>query len=222
MNDVDFKDKSALRIIGKEFIIVVVVIFSSLGFTLGFFVGKKAGERRAEPISQITEPVPAQQDPELQQVHSGIQYTKPDEAPRQLSVYPQENGPVVGQKSVQPGETETPQPPKEGIKGTHREVEQEVSSGKKTARPKEDEVKSEGVYTVQLGALKNKRDAEKMKAKYEKKGYKIHIAVSTLAKNGKIYKVRTGEFKERKEAEVLSLQLKKIEGLHTFVTSKDE
>ena len=67
MNDADFhKDRSSLQLLGKEFIIVVVVIFSALSFTLGYFVGKSgtdrktgksfAGYRRLSPMPQKQEP----------------------------------------------------------------------------------------------------------------------------------------------------------------------
>ncbi len=48
MSDADFhKDRSSSQLLGKEFIIVVVVIFSALSFTLGYFVGK-SGDRRED------------------------------------------------------------------------------------------------------------------------------------------------------------------------------
>ena len=41
MNNPDFhKERSSLQLLGKEFMIVVVVLFSALSFTLGYFVGK--------------------------------------------------------------------------------------------------------------------------------------------------------------------------------------
>ncbi len=217
MNDIDFKDKSSFRIIGKEFIIVIVVVFSSLSFTLGFFVGKEAGAIRGGPILQVAESLPAPQDQVPQQVHSAI---SPNETPAQLSAQPQENKPIVRQESMLPAGTEAPEPPK-GVRGPDKEVTQGAAAEKKTLPPDQDKVKGEGGYTVQLGALKNRREAEQIKAKYEKKGYKIRITVSRGAKNGKIYKVRTRVFKEKKDAEVLSLKLKKIEGLKTFVTPEN-
>ena len=83
-------------------------------------------------------------------------------------------------------------------------------------------LKAETGYTVQVGAIKNEAEAENLKAKLEKKGYKTYITVSKNKKREKIYKVRTGEFRERKDAEILSLKLKKTEGLNTFVTFSNE
>lgn len=61
-----------------------------------------------------------------------------------------------------------------------------------------------------------------MKTKLEKKGYKTYITLSTnKKKHEKIYKIRTGEFDDKKEAEMLALKLKKTEGLNAFVTSRN-
>jgi cell division septation protein DedD len=81
---------------------------------------------------------------------------------------------------------------------------------------------SDAVYTVQLGALKNAEEARQLRAKYAKKGYKTFIAVSRSKGKVKIYKVRTGEFTEKKDAEILALRLKKNEGLSAFVTVKND
>lgn len=73
-------------------------------------------------------------------------------------------------------------------------------------------------YTVQVGAFQNASDAERLKEKLDKKGYKTYINTSETKKHEKLYKVRTGEFKSRKEAEILSIKIRKTEGLQAFVT----
>jgi len=217
MNDLDFKDKSTLRVIGREFLIVVVVIFSSLSFTLGFFVGRKAGERNAEPVAQIMESVPVQKKQGAPQ----IQTTKSDQGSSQAASPSQEDNLNTHQDTVSAAQPKAQDAPKGSVKENGKEVTMGTPDQKKLSPPEQEEVKGEGIYIVQLGALKNKHEADNFKKKYEKKGYKIYITISKGAKNGKIYKVRTGEFKERKDAEVLALRLKKTEGLNTFVTSKN-
>ncbi|MBI5187764.1 MAG: SPOR domain-containing protein [Nitrospirae bacterium] len=73
-------------------------------------------------------------------------------------------------------------------------------------------------YTVQVSAFQNASDAERLKKKLDKKGYKTYITTSETKKHEKLYKVRTGEFKSRKEAEILSIKIRKTEGLQAFVT----
>ena len=77
------------------------------------------------------------------------------------------------------------------------------------------------LYTVQLGALKNVAEARSLRDAYGKKGYKTYIATFRNTHNEKIYKVRAGEFREKREAEILALKLKKNDGLAAFVTLKN-
>lgn len=78
------------------------------------------------------------------------------------------------------------------------------------------------VYTIQLGAFKNPLDAETLKVKFDKKGFKAFV-IDSNSKNGeRLYKVWVGEFATRKEAEEVSLKIKKTEGLQPFITFKKE
>jgi cell division septation protein DedD len=80
---------------------------------------------------------------------------------------------------------------------------------------------NEEVYTVQLGALRKVSEAQKLRVKFEKKGYKTFLTITGNSKHEKIYKVRVGEFRGKKEAEILALKLRKTEGLKAFVTLKN-
>jgi cell division septation protein DedD len=83
-------------------------------------------------------------------------------------------------------------------------------------------VKRDIIYSVQVGALKNKAEAESLMSRLGKKGYKTYMTIAKGKKQEKIYKVKTGEFREKKSAEVLAVKLKKTEGLKTYVTTKSE
>src|SRR4030043_1522187 len=74
------------------------------------------------------------------------------------------------------------------------------------------------VYTVQVGAFKDTPDAESLKVKLDKKGFKAYVIVSKSKKDERLYRVWVGEFATRKEAEILALKIKKTEGLKAFVT----
>ena len=76
------------------------------------------------------------------------------------------------------------------------------------------------LYTVQVGAFKNAADADALKKKLEKKGYRTSMALSESKKEGGLYKIWVGKFSTRKEAEALSMKMKKNEGLQAFVTVK--
>lgn len=68
-------------------------------------------------------------------------------------------------------------------------------------------------YCVQVGAFKDRKDAEALKNDLMGKGYKIHVTAS----EGNVYKVRTGRLKNKKEADVLALRLKSAEKISAFV-----
>ena len=97
-----------------------------------------------------------------------------------------------------------------------------LTKGRQGVSIEKKEESSDDRYTVQAGAFKNLKDAENLKHKLEKKGYKVYIKKTAIAKNARLYKIRTGEFINRKDAETLALKLKNEEGLKAFVTPKNE
>lgn len=206
MNDDEFAEKPSGFMLGKEFVIVVVIIFSGLSFTLGYFVGK-SGTPKPELAMQAVEspgqfhkqalppapPSPASAPaPELTLAASPIQQ----------AVLPQIKEP--GSQIVPV--TEKPAPEKSAL-----QVEPALALETKNT-----------LYTVQIGAFMNIAEAKQLKANFNKKGYKSYISSGKNRKAQKIYKVKTGEFKEKNEAEVLALKLRKTEGLQTYVTMKTE
>jgi DedD protein len=78
------------------------------------------------------------------------------------------------------------------------------------------------IYTVQVGAFKNAADADALQKKLGNKGYKTFMALSESRREGALHKVWVGKFSTRKDAEALSMKIKKTEGLHAFVTVKEE
>lgn len=198
--------------LGKEFIIVLVIIFSGLSFTLGYFVGK-SGAPKPEPVLQAVEqPLqPKNQDlPPLPPQTTAVPVPEQTQPAQPL---------VKGQAAPSAPATDqhvqrkTPEPP-----GSKAVPEKSAAKVEPAASPET----NKAVYTVQLGAFSNSAEAKRLKAKFDKKGYKSVITSSTNKKAQKIFKVKTGEFREKKDAEVLALKLKKTEGLQTYVTLRTE
>ena len=77
-------------------------------------------------------------------------------------------------------------------------------------------------YTVQTGAFTSVSDAQALEEILDKKGYSAYIIQSESKKHEKLYKVMVGEFTKREDADVLSIKIKKAEGLQTFVAFKTE
>ncbi len=233
------RDRASLQLLGKEFMIVVVVIFSALSFTLGYFVGKSGNPSQPAEMIQIpqkqepaalTQPQNASvaenkdssqaevtaNEPLFQQKEpvAIVEAKKPEPLKAVPPVKEKPPLPSVGQHVAQPV---TQQLPKEPVKDTVAKPEAKGSSASKDSRELD-----RPLYTVQMAAFKSTSEAKSFSNKHAKKGLKTYMTTSTGKNKVKIYKVKTGEFRDRKAAEVMSLKLNKTGKLKTFVTLKNE
>jgi cell division septation protein DedD len=236
MNDVDYPEKPSGFLLGKEFIIVIVIVFSGLSFTLGYFVGRNSGsaipgaslrpaESPAEPdlkdASQgqrpgvASESVPVE-TPERHLLQAAVKKTPPEIAVAPASAQAHQPSQAVDLKQKEEPRANV----SEKVSGTP--PAKAASEKPITLEPPSSAGEEETAYTVQIGAFKSPLEARQLKTNFDKKGLKTYISATKNAKGQKVYKVKTGEFREKKEAEVLALKLRKTEGLHTYVTTRAE
>jgi cell division protein FtsN len=222
MKQTDLKKKSSVIFLGKGIIILSIITISSVSFVLGFFVGKTS-----HPSAENYTPTVSLQDSAVQKEKAAevakalpVQTTVQNQETSQL-VAPQDTKPSREiqlaetiqnkdpQQTIQPKATEKPK-----LKQDDKESDENLEPRKtsKTSKAKK--------YTLQAGAFKNASDANALKSKLEKKGYKISVTTTKSKNHEKLYKVLIGEFNTRKEAELLAVKMKKSEGLHPFVTLK--
>ncbi|TAN43201.1 MAG: SPOR domain-containing protein [Nitrospirae bacterium] len=198
---------------GKGPVIIVTVFFSLLTFVLGYFVGKAGNVSRpdtARPVSEaVAPPQQVQAAPPADLPAPASALKEPPREPAAEEIRP--SGPAPEARPAAPA-AEPRATPKESVK---------VSAPETRPAPAAVRTAEEPTFTVQVGAFRNKAEAERFRAKYSKKGYKIYIRPVKEKKN-MIYKLRSGEFRDKKDAEVLALKLKKTEGLTTFVTPSSE
>ena len=196
------RDSSSIFFISKWVVIIIMVIPSSLTFILGYYVGKHdhpsdtnqsfivPADKRI--LSDDTEPIDQENSQEEQADNQDVRSHTASE-PLQDSQNTTKSIQTANAKHGQTSyELQKPQVPRKG-----------------TAKI---------TYTVQTGAFKSSHEAGILKDKLAKKGYTAYIIQSESKKHEKLYKVMIGEFSTRKQAEVLSLKIKKSEGLQTFVT----
>jgi cell division septation protein DedD len=200
MKRTEIKEMSSVFYIGKWIVIIAILITSSLSFTLGYFVGKSF----QPPVVNQTTVIPVQESAEQKNIESEKKEALVQQ-PEQTQK-PQETQQTV--KAQQAQETTKTQITKETKQTT------ETKETKKTLKTRK--------YTVQTGAFKDISDANALKSRLDKKGYKTYIAPTETKTHKKLYKVMAGDFVTRKEAEVLSIKIKKAEGLKTFVTFKTD
>ena len=215
MSGGDYRNRPSFHIPGKEFLIVIVVIFSSLSFTLGYFVGKSRRDPGAARPAPMEEPASPQKKADLY-------------APSEAGLRNSADGPAQDEEaSGRDVDSGTPLP---GDKAVSDALSSQGHVADHPAKPVDGRPSSSKVnsqsgtisYTVQIGALSTEKDAEALRARYETKRYKAYVVPARNKKGETIYKIRIGKFKNRKDAELLSLKLKKTEGLNTFVTFKDK
>jgi len=230
MSEEDYPEKPSGFLLGKEFIIVLVVVFSGLSFTLGYFVGKNSldtatmsPQQTAEGIAQLDrqEPMPALPVQPTETARDGaslqpVQGTSVEAAPVVAipDKHDREDAVTVPQERQR-----TAVPPK-NTKTVAENAGTEKTASETAAGNRADEKTK--LYTVQIGAFKSAAEAKQLKTTFEKKGYKPFISLVKDSKGRNIHKVKTGEFTDKKDAEVLALKLKKTEGLHTYVTIRSE
>jgi len=241
MKRVDFKKHSSIFYIGKGLIIASIVIASSLGFLLGFFVGKQVQPltetqatgivplKESEQGSQVKESL--QQQPETAQVPApgkNNQASKDQQAVEKPLVIQPVQKPQGNLRNTDASSSEKhpdqPQPTRALETKQPKETKPKQSSpDPKDTKVAQDKLKTQKTtltrkYTVQAGAFKNPDEADALKTKMSKKGYKSFVTTAKTIKRETLHKVMVGEFRTRKEAEVLSIKLKNSEGLRTFVT----
>ena len=244
MNNPDFhKDRSSLQLLGKEFMIVMVVIFSALSFTLGYFVGKSGVDKKAENPSQTADMIPIPQKQETVALPQPQTISVAENKNTQQAIGVTANEPVQTQQkeplvSVEP---KKPEPVKAATTAKEKPALQHVAQPATQQLPKEPskepgkkpQLKESSVskdssnpggprYAVQMAAFRSASEAKSFSNKQAKNGFKTYITTSTGKNKVKIYKVKSGEFRDRKSAELMSLKLNKNEKLKTFVTLKSE
>jgi cell division septation protein DedD len=145
--------------------------------------------------------ITTKENPEIKQLQESM---------RENTIQPLE---VQSQQQVQ-SQTSDPSP------GT--ELQTTESPKKAVQESQQAQKQTKIIYTVQIGAFKDSSDADALAERLENKGYKTYTALSESRREGVLYKVWIGKFSTRKEAEILSMKIKKAEGLHAFVTVQKE
>jgi len=196
------RDSSSVFYISKWVVIVVIVVVSSISFTLGYYVGKRYYPSDNNQVSIVPKNMndlqndKEQHDQEIagqEQSEKQVMRSQTATQPSHVSQHTTETKQTAVAKNVQnPHDMQKSQPPQKAT--------------------------TKITYTVQAGAFMSSHEAGILKERLAKKGYTAYIIQSESKKHEQLYKVMIGKFSTREQAEILSLKIKKAEGLQTFVT----
>lgn len=228
---------------GKAALIVITVTAVTTGFALGYFVGRSVSSFGPSILKQSASsdlasvPAAPSSSSEPQNEASSSLQTSPPES-TQASVSPSLHGATpltadmkndekmtsksqkaaMTEKKVIPGSGEE-SIPSAGVsnqdKGA-RSISDPEGTARDTPSQSADSSNKKVVYTVQAAAFKHQKDAYALKQTLEDKGYKVSIRKEPVQKGVVLFKVRVGEFEQKKDASVFALKLKKTDGLNAF------
>lgn len=124
-------------------------------------------------------------------------------------------------------------PAKDSTSSKDKEKEKEKAREKEKAKEKEKEslahanvsaspvmpiqLGGDKKYTIQVSSFKDKAQAQTFEAKLKKKGFAAQITTVEIKDSGLWYRIRVGNYKDRKEAEKIAEQLRLQEKVPTFI-----
>lgn len=201
------KSRSFLPV--RAVLIIVTVTASTGGFILGYFVGK--GVSSPTVIRSINQPV-----------NDAVSATPAPNPSPELRNEPSSPSGSSGQtppaENKQP--SATPISHEALLSKAEPKVAGNVINSKDVASEPAVESEKKVVYTVQAAAFKRQREAAALKRNLEAKGFTAFIKKETNPKGVTLFKVRTGEFENKKEAAAFALKLNKEFGLNSFAAMK--
>jgi cell division septation protein DedD len=178
--------------------IAIVAVISGICFTLGFFVGRTTVPTAPEfvTIAPQEEPARASEPVTDEEAALDVEPVVPEEKPK----------PVTRKTAA-----------KKTVSAGHKKASPEKTAGKPVAKKKPAVLKEEK-FSLQIGAYKNRKDAEALLNKFLDKGYTAYVYKNRTSDMKTIYQVRVGKFDEKRAAERLSQKLRELEEMDSFIT----
>jgi cell division septation protein DedD len=227
--------------------VVITILSFGLGYFLGFKGGDftKPEDQKEEIVSEKPQIPPAAQE-EKRVLESSPEQPiappiKPFEAPQEAKSQKPAEKEVPAEKEA-PKEQPKDQKAEKAVKTDDKQepekdkkqaaddkiagrIQAEVDAKAKAAKPDKTPAKAKTAqkpaakkaYTIQFGAFPNKEGAEQLQQNLKAKKIKAYIV---KGENDPYFRVRTGEFQNKKEADRQAATLEKQTGLQNFVTTK--
>jgi cell division septation protein DedD len=229
-------EKSPILLLGRNTVIIGAVVIVILSFGLGYFFGFKGGdltgsEKEPEEAAVKTAKLPSDEKNVIETSPAAPVIPAPviPEAP---SAPKAPEPPAVKNEEAQKQDRQADERSKDAQGKQEREKAAAAKDEKnnnvenkpspKTVKQKTPGKQSKsdvsGVYAVQFGAFPSKDGAEALSASLKKHGIKPYVVKPD--EHTPYYRVRSGSYKTKKEAETASIALEKKTGINNFVTKK--
>jgi cell division protein FtsN len=212
MANTDVESGLELVLDNRKLIIAFALLIAICGcfFVVGFIEGKRQGYQEGNQIAAETAPRPA---PEAVQPASDkpakdeAKPAAPEAADQPLDWYKN-----VNSKEEQPAVFTTPPAQKEPVAVAKKTIQEPPAA--RIERPKPAVNSDVVMYSVQVGAFKQKHEMEVRAKILKEKGFECRMESS--AGPDQLYLLKVGKFKTRAEASAVQLRLKRA-GITSFI-----
>lgn len=228
-------DRSTLMLLNRTSVILGALAITAVSLAVGYFLGYKSSSLSTVNESQtiidsktqlqpVTPPTPEVKNPDApvlslpqNEPKPILQPLKPVEEPKTSSeIIPQAKEPEQAAKTTQkPTALDTQDMPKNKQTQNNQTPKQPTTNAVDT-NPKTTQPPTK-TYTIQLGAFPQKEGAIELQNKLKAMGIKTYITTKTA--KDPYYKVRTGSYKNKKDALNAAKQLQAKTGLPNFITT---
>ncbi|MCX8069856.1 MAG: SPOR domain-containing protein [Thermodesulfovibrionales bacterium] len=235
--------KNSILLLNRSSVIGGAILLVLISLGLGYFIGFKTGHSTVADLEQVVEP------PKKIVEEKRVLETPPKKEIQPAPPLPPPSVALDNtDKTVRPEDKKVEkEPPPIEIKkddtqersfnkqvGTQKVEKEEIQVTKKTDGKAEEKpqplptasekksvknTKQQGkIYTIQFGAFPNIQGAEELQKNLKAKGISAYIV--DKGKDGVYYRVRTGSYESKKDADKQVVLLEKKTGLKGFVTTK--
>ena len=228
-------EKSSILLLGRNSVVLGAVLIIIVSFGLGYLVGYKGAPapQTEQEIKSSPEPkaaIPPEEKKVLEPVNnqdSLITPIKPSELPSEIKAKKQQEQALekseqkapenkaekeqLAEKKADAEDKESRPAPKAAL---HKQTRKAVKPSEKAGSPR-GTAAAKKLYAVQFGAFPSREGAEQLQQTLKAKGIKTYLV--NRSEKDPYFRVRTGGYKSRKEAERHAIALQKTTGVQNFV-----
>ncbi|RME66991.1 MAG: SPOR domain-containing protein, partial [Nitrospirae bacterium] len=202
--------------IERFFALVFIALTVSISFSLGYMLGSSGQKPEKRTIVSSIKP----------HVTESLSHELPKKSPEPPVVKKNDTASKPLRTEVKPDEKKLKEALLETAKKEERTKGATAVNKEREEKPVNKKIpvvqkKSKRYhYSIQVGAFRERSEAEALQERLQSKGYSVNI-ISPYKKNG-FYRVRLGRYKDKKTAETIALKLARTEKLSPLVVKEND